>query len=100
MEKKKDDPLAEALNAYLFESPAKSTFRAILARHGLAVVPVEPTLEIILCIAHPQRPEDWNAGKAMQDKLGTDVIPPRHEYEVAAGQWQRLIAAAQEPGHE
>lgn len=60
-------------------------------------MPAEPTAEMLYVIAHEDYPEDAEVGKAAQLRLGLKVIPPRVEYEIAYGQYQRLralIAAA------
>lgn len=75
----------------------KSSVDAYLKRKGLVAVPKEPTLEAVLAIAHSDWSEDSGAGKLAQRRLGLEVIPPRSEYEQAAGIYIRLIAAAQEP---
>jgi hypothetical protein len=81
MEEKKPDPLAEALNAYLFESPAKSTFRAILARYGLVVLPVEPSEEMLKASALATR----------------DFLTERGPYPRTRAAYRAMLAAAQEP---
>jgi hypothetical protein len=91
---------ADAILAALAAAPEAT--RVALARsllpERLAVVPVEPTVEIIGIIAHPHYPGDNEAGKEVQRRLGCEVVPPRFEYEAAAGQWGRIIAAAREAG--
>lgn len=61
---------------------------------GWKLVPKEPTKEMIFAIAHDEYPADLHVGKAAQRRLGLDVIPPRVEYEIAYGQYCRLLAAA------
>lgn len=71
--------------------------RAAAIPAGYALVPVEPTKELLYIIAHDDYPADLNAGKAAQWRLGHTIIPPRVEYEIAYGQYQRLLAAAMSP---
>jgi hypothetical protein len=61
---------------------------------GYRIVPVEPTREMLAVIVYDEYPEDWDAGKIAQRRLGLSVIPPKTEFEIAYGQYRRLLAAA------
>ncbi len=68
---------------------------------GWQLVPMEPTLEMLAPIVHYKWPEDSEAGKAHQRKHGLwpidtnpEAIPAKAEYEIAVGQYQRMLAAA------
>lgn len=71
---------------------AKSKLAII--REGERVVPEEPITEMLIPIARIMYPEDWEAGKIAQSRIGIDVIPPNHEMESAYGQYQRVLKAA------
>lgn len=68
------------------------------ARDGWVLVPVEPTAEMLSCIAFGKWPEDSNAGKELQRMRGCDVVFPKSEIEMAVGQYQRMLAAAPTAG--
>jgi hypothetical protein len=62
---------------------------------GFVMVPVEPTPDMLSCIVHSDYPADWEAGKRLQrDQRGDNRVPFKTEYEIAVGQYQRLLAAA------
>ncbi|SDQ98449.1 hypothetical protein SAMN05519103_00307 [Rhizobiales bacterium GAS113] len=61
---------------------------------GWKLVPVEPTKEMLLVMADAKWPEDWEAGKRAQIRLGFDVIAPECQTEVAWGQYERLLSVA------
>ena len=65
---------------------------------GYVVVPVEPTAEMLSCIAFGKWPEDSQAGKELQRKRGCDVVFPKSEIEMAVGQYQRMLAASPQAG--
>jgi hypothetical protein len=61
---------------------------------GKVLVPVEPTPEMLHIIFRSEWPEDWEAGKEAQIRLGIEVVYPKTEIEIAYGQYKRLIKAA------
>jgi hypothetical protein len=62
---------------------------------GWALVPVEPTPQMLACIVRKRYPEDWEAGKRLQMRQrGENRVPFKQEYEMAAGQYERMLAAA------
>jgi hypothetical protein len=61
---------------------------------GYVLIPIEPTKEMLRIIAYREWPKDWEVGKDAQfNKVGLDVIPPVCEFEIAYGQYRRLIDA-------
>ncbi len=54
-------------------------------------LPVEPTKEILKCLVVEKYPEDHEAGKEAQRRLGLDVIPPNAEMEAAYGKYSRMV---------
>lgn len=66
---------------------------------GWALVPLEPTPEMLGCIVHRKYPEDWDAGKLLQARQrGDGRVPFKTEYEIAVGQYERMLAAAPKGG--
>ena len=70
---------------------------------GFALVPVEPTAAMLHCIVYDQYPQDADEGRKLQRKqLGEpkseDHVPFKTEFELAVGQYKRLLAAAQAKG--
>lgn len=73
---------------------------------GWVLVPREPTPEMLRPLAHRGFQEHWDAGKKLQrDQMTRSsaagsygyqdwMIPPKTEYEVAAGQYLAMLAAA------
>ena len=54
-------------------------------------LPEEPTKEILIILAVHEYPDDHEAGKDGQRRLGLDVIPPNAEMEMAYGKYKRLV---------
>ena len=70
---------------------------------GFALVPVEPTAAMLHCIVYDQYPQDADEGRKLQRKqLGEpnseDHVPFKTEFELAVGQYKRMLAAAQAKG--
>ena len=64
---------------------------------GWQMVPEVPTPKMLACIVHRKHPEDWEAGKKLQDtQRGEGRVPFKTEYEQAVGQYQRLLSVARE----
>lgn len=61
------------------------------------LVPRVPTREMLRVIRDEEFNSDWPAGKQMQAEHGHLVVPFECGMEVAAGQYVRLLAAAQAP---
>lgn len=57
--------------------------------------PDVPTGEMLGIIGYSEYPADWEAGKKLQRQHGSRVIFPKMEYEIAAGQYLRLLAEVQ-----
>jgi hypothetical protein len=57
------------------------------------LVPVEPNFDVLYAMSKDVWPEDFNAGKTLQRAVGLEAIPPKTEYECAAGKWQRVLSS-------
>ena len=90
--------------------PFCAGFRASLAqqagedaRDGWKLVPVEPTVDMLSALVYREWPADHAAGKKLQTeqrRRGLDEderVPYKTEYEIAVGQYQRMLAAAPPP---
>lgn len=62
---------------------------------GYILIPIIPTVEALEALAISRWPEDWEAGKLLQQQYGCKLVPPNAEIEEAVGKYQRLITALQ-----
>jgi len=58
----------------------------------------EPTREAIDALTTDTYPSDWRAGKALQERLGGDVVRANTEVETMAGRWLSAIDKISPPG--
>ena len=75
------------------------------ALQELPEVPSTAALRLLVSAAMNQRELPlWSIGKELQQRLGLDVVPPKTEYEYAAGMWSiirtALLSARKDHGHE
>lgn len=64
------------------------------ALRDLPEVPDTAALRLLKSAAMGWRRHDlWSIGKGLQQKLGFEVIPPKTEYECAAGMWSIIRTA-------
>lgn len=59
-------------------------------------LPEIPNRKMLNLLASNDFAENWKAGKEMQQKYGGDKIPYTFKYELAAGQYARLLQLAEE----
>lgn len=93
--------LHEGLSANFWEDHVLIARAALAALNeaGYVVVPREPTPEMLACIVHKKYPEDWERGIDLQKlqlkERRERTVPFKCEYEIAVGQYERLLSAAQ-----
>jgi hypothetical protein len=69
----------------------------IALSEALLELPEVPPVEALMALAHAgmntHNPDTSAIGKALQRKVGLEAIPPKTEYEAAAGLWSIIRAA-------
>lgn len=98
-------PLELAEGDLGYEFAIRAVMEALKVPEGFVLVPVEPTPKMLSTLVHRQEIDPLDAGKKMQAaqlRRSTEagdygyqpwMIPPKTEYEVAAGKYIALIEA-------
>lgn len=98
-------PLELAEGDLGYEFAVRAVMEALKVPEGFVLVPIEPTPKMLRTLVHQQETDPLDAGKKMQAaqlKRSTEagnygyqdwMIPPKTEYEVAAGKYIALIDA-------
>lgn len=63
----------------------------VLPPLNYAKMPLVPSKQMLAVIARGEFPEDWERGKRAQNALSSREIPFKTEYEIAYGQYERLL---------